>query len=99
MGFILCLVEYVNVTFWWSVANAVVFFFALVFLRSNDPTQQTHPADAENAQCPVCGYYCLGKGGHGCIDKPGMLCKTCEDFRATEQTGRCPSCGQPVLIK
>lgn len=23
-------------------------------------------------QCPVCGYYCLGKGGIGCIDKPNM---------------------------
>jgi len=23
--------------------------------------------------CPVCGYYCLGKGGHGCIDKPSMV--------------------------
>ena len=23
-------------------------------------------------QCPVCGYYCLGKGGHGCIDKPAL---------------------------
>ncbi len=22
--------------------------------------------------CPVCGYYCIGKGGVGCIDKPGM---------------------------
>lgn len=22
--------------------------------------------------CPVCGYYCLGKGGLGCIDKPSM---------------------------
>lgn len=22
--------------------------------------------------CPVCGYYCLGDGGHGCIDKPSM---------------------------
>jgi hypothetical protein len=20
--------------------------------------------------CPVCGYYCLGNGGMGCIDKP-----------------------------
>ena len=26
----------------------------------------------EDIQCPVCGYYCLGKGGHGCIDKPGF---------------------------
>lgn len=24
----------------------------------------------EDIQCPVCGYYCLGKGGVGCIDKP-----------------------------
>ncbi|MHC4616313.1 MAG: hypothetical protein ACYTEQ_01030 [Planctomycetota bacterium] len=22
--------------------------------------------------CPVCGYFCLGKGGMGCIDKPTM---------------------------
>lgn len=28
-----------------------------------------YPAEV---QCPVCGYYCIGKGGIGCIDKPGM---------------------------
>lgn len=28
---------------------------------------------AEDIQCPVCGYYCLGKGGMGCIDKPWMV--------------------------
>jgi hypothetical protein len=28
---------------------------------------------AENEQCPVCGYYCLGKGGVGCIDKPSLV--------------------------
>lgn len=22
--------------------------------------------------CPVCGYYCLGKGGAFCIDKPKL---------------------------
>jgi len=22
--------------------------------------------------CPVCGYYCTGKGGAFCIDKPGL---------------------------
>lgn len=27
----------------------------------------------ENIICPVCGYYCLGKGGHGCIDKPNYI--------------------------
>lgn len=21
-------------------------------------------------QCPVCGYFCVGRGGIGCIDKP-----------------------------
>lgn len=24
---------------------------------------------AENQSCPVCGIYCLGNGGVGCIDK------------------------------
>ena len=27
----------------------------------------------EDIICPVCGYYCLGKGGIGCIDKPFYL--------------------------
>lgn len=27
----------------------------------------------QDTQCPVCGYYCLGKGGIGCIDKPELL--------------------------
>lgn len=29
--------------------------------------------DMSDEQCPVCGYYCLGKGGIGCIDKPGLV--------------------------
>lgn len=28
---------------------------------------------ASEIQCPVCGYYCLGKGGFGCIDKPTLV--------------------------
>lgn len=27
---------------------------------------------AEDLNCPVCGYYCLGRGGVGCIDKLGI---------------------------
>lgn len=27
--------------------------------------------------CPVCGYYCLGKGAFGCIDKLGYIRKLC----------------------
>jgi hypothetical protein len=23
--------------------------------------------------CPVCGYYCFGNGGQGCIDKKGLM--------------------------
>lgn len=26
----------------------------------------------QNIICPVCGYYCLGDGGFGCIDKPNL---------------------------
>jgi len=33
---------------------------------------------AEDIQCPVCGYYCLGRGGHGCIDKPFMVKREAE---------------------
>lgn len=29
----------------------------------------------EDMVCPVCGYYCLGKGGVGCIDKPFYIKK------------------------
>lgn len=34
--------------------------------------------------CPVCGYYCLGKGGLGCIDKTTYCFsdKTSEDLLA-----------------
>lgn len=36
--------------------------------EKDSPLQQ-----AMDMQCPVCGYYCLGKGGRGCIDKVGMV--------------------------
>jgi hypothetical protein len=26
----------------------------------------------DNESCPVCGFYCLGNGGLGCIDKPKL---------------------------
>jgi len=29
-------------------------------------------ADPADIQCPVCGYYCSGKGGVFCIDKPAL---------------------------
>ena len=29
-------------------------------------------SESTDIQCPTCGYYCLGHGGMGCIDKPFM---------------------------
>ncbi len=40
-------------------------YFKLV---GKKPTQ----AWQEEIHCPVCGFYCLGKGGFGCIDKPNF---------------------------
>jgi hypothetical protein len=34
---------------------------------------------AEEIICPVCGYYCLGKGGNDCIDKPTYVELTKKD--------------------
>jgi len=31
--------------------------------------------DKPNIYCPVCGYYCNGNGGIGCIDKPNLYDK------------------------
>jgi hypothetical protein len=28
---------------------------------------------ASEVHCPACGYYCVGKGGFGCIDKPALV--------------------------
>ena len=39
-----------------------------------------NPPKAEDLQCPVCGYYCLGNGGIGCIDKPTLV-KTEKDTK------------------
>ena len=39
-------------------------FVSSLMARSEDPREE---------QCPVCGYYCSGKGGFGCIDKPKLI--------------------------
>ena len=31
--------------------------------------KRNNPGDAI---CPACGYYCLGRGGIGCINKPTL---------------------------
>lgn len=37
------------------------------------PSKSSLNTKPDNTQCPVCGHYCLGKGGIGCIDKPQLL--------------------------
>ncbi len=44
----------------------------------------TSKSDPENIQCPVCGYYCNGLGGHGCIDKPSLYLKIKKDQLKTK---------------
>lgn len=42
----------------------------------------------EDEECPMCGYYCLGKGGIGCIDKPGLVgCSTAQATRDKRRVG------------
>lgn len=46
--------------------------------QSDEPASSNQPEDVrdesmDEVHCPVCGYYCNGKGGIGCIDKP-VLC-------------------------
>lgn len=52
----------------------------------------------EKEQCPVCGYYCLGKGGYGCIDKPSVVshAKVCKGHEHPDdgvfEIRDCPLC-------
>lgn len=41
--------------------------------RRNAKSNRHKNTDASDYQCPVCGYYCLGRGGFYCIDKPNMV--------------------------
>jgi hypothetical protein len=43
-------------------------------IRLMDAEAQPEPEEKKYTEesCPVCGYYCLGKGGTNCIDKPKL---------------------------
>lgn len=48
------------------------------FFKGTIEIKKTYFSDRNSARyadesCPVCGYYCLGKGGNGCIDKPSGI--------------------------
>jgi len=42
------------------------------FLCNMDTCNILEQYNNEQINCPVCGYYCLGNGGLGCIDKPKL---------------------------
>lgn len=48
------------------VGICVAILFALDYVNAN----ANYEIAPEEKICPACGYYCLGKGGYGCIDKP-----------------------------
>lgn len=49
-------------------------FFAAVMGKKNQ---------FEDIQCPVCGYFCTGNGGIGCIDKPFFVHLKDDSFYAS----------------
>jgi len=40
------------------------------FLAAEPEAEPVRNNAFDDEICPVCGYYCNGKGGFGCIDKP-----------------------------
>ena len=58
----------------------------------SNPTSE----NPEDIQCPVCGYYCIGNGGVGCIYKPDLQP---QEQSESPQEPKNPSClcGKPKL--
>lgn len=56
--------------FFCMIGKALLFIFKVfsIFAPKNKDEEKM-----EDIYCPVCGYYCSGKGGHGCIDKPNLV--------------------------
>ena len=61
--------------------------------------KNTRKNRAEDMVCPVCGYYCIGAGGIGCIDKPLLFILEEEKMKRIETVGqkRCSRCGKLTL--
>ena len=55
-------------------------------------TNATLIEEMSKEQCPTCGFYCLGKGGFGCIDKPAILKGKCRCYGIKREHGKkfCP---------
>lgn len=47
-----------------GIISLVSFLAGYLYKAPPKPTDS-----AADIYCPVCGYYCLGEGGFGCVDK------------------------------
>jgi len=56
----------------WVVDGACDPDFILYMLRTRLAQPEPEEKKYTEESCPVCGYYCLGKGGVNCIDKPKL---------------------------
>ncbi len=55
-----------------SIVSVVgIFIIRTIMTQRND--NLINQGRAEDILCPVCGYYCLGNGGFGCIDKISLV--------------------------
>lgn len=61
------LISNILITLW-----SVTLIAAVIGFIANGINSTSKP---EDTFCPVCGYYCLGKGGYFCIDKPTLVTK------------------------
>lgn len=57
----------------WLRKNLFDVLSALEKAQRVEESKTANEQRPEDIQCPVCGYYCLGKGGNGCIDKPKLV--------------------------
>ncbi len=51
----------------------VLIFFGALYVLTLVAEMFDREKKPSERHCPVCGYYCLGRGGAGCIDKPGLV--------------------------
>ena len=75
------------IAFWCLAACALLAAVAMLMqvVMTTSDTLTTQRSLAEE-QCPVCGYYCLGKGGIGCIDKPSLMTLTSDMLQRIHDT-------------
>ena len=55
-----------------ALSSSGVLSDAIETLRTKLSEPEPEEKKYTEESCPVCGYYCLGKGGVNCIDKPKL---------------------------